>query len=341
MEVKNSYLLSLDNSIALLRSEAKEKQTKNELFNKKVNLELTHILKSYVKISDSKNREIKVWCSQDRISIRYIVDIKNHNSADIEINMARRHDVMDYGNKKKPNAEKHNVNENDIHQIRLSPFGIDVLKNGGSDIEELFEYSTLCHHIAQSFKENGLFFSKVKEFYNELNSQWEYISGLSDRISSLVYERKKILIDQYIKEFTDNKIISEGNIIVIKNKRTEFHTFTAYQLDSVKTKYFSGVRYSVDIKNAWRHMDKGKDSVERYHLSIQDSATNNNDIKKFINDIAEWKYTGEQIDVYTKEDWKIHKEMIHNETSNILSGTDSKHYNDKSEYYGKIKYGKV
>lgn len=345
MNAHETYMNRIDAQLKDAEDIWKQARTKCQNKETAVNSAIKSILIDAVGMDLTKNRDIGVWCGDDRINITYIYDVKQNRDIDIEMWIAKKYDVMGFGEKLKPEAEMNNVKVNDIYQIKFNGIQIDILKNGATDITEMYEYSCLCSYLINQFKNKGHgdfdFFQKLDGFYEELRVLRNRVSDLGTKVFAIREERKKYLIEYYKEEFTKEKYFSDNNVIVVKSKSKDFKNFYAIRINSVKTKYFSAVEFNGEIKHDWLKLGDSKEEKNLFFIEVRQKDRDQLDIKRFIENFAERKYSGDKVLLYTVNEWKDYLDLLAGETENIKNPNAGEHFVEKSKEYEAIYYRKV
>jgi hypothetical protein len=305
------------------------------------NAELSFLLLSNSYVDTTKGRAIVVNCYKEEITIKFIYDVKSNNSCggELSIRFPREYDVK-YNDYYKKNVKKYNISEGDVTFIKFSGYGIDLLENGIQEMDELYEFTSLCMYVAKEFKEDGELFKKIRGIYAELNALTKEIDDIWSKRNALKSEIKAYLLALYEAEFRRDNYISDNNVIIIKSVAKGFATFTATKIVSKKVKYYSSVDYYADIK--YLTIPKGKETpvkLEKYYIELNEKrGSDQNDINQFYRSLAIDKFGGDEILLYTLDEWNVYMEMMESESLNIRNMLDDKHYQAKSKFYEEMYY---
>jgi len=328
------------------QAEAQIEVHKNSLDNKRIKcteyqrnseIEIKNYLINTLKI-DINTRSLKVRCYENDISFTYFFNAKETDSYfQMEIKFVKDYEIGSYTRKNQ--ATLNNLKEGDISGISFPNMCIDLMKYPLTSIDEVLEYASFSKYLIEELKTSGELINLIYKFYEELRKQWKDIGNESTEYYQTQSMVKAYYVGEYIKEFEKDKILdSKNNIIVIKEKEKDFYTLRVYEPVIITKNYYTYNYHSVTLIWDYSKLKNATKEKYLYHLNLKKGSENQKiKPKEFLQSLANNKHLGNDVVVFTREDWEIYQEMLSRETVNILyNETNDEFYNKRSEIYEEL-----
>lgn len=287
------------------------------------------------------NQTIKVRFNRESIVLSYIHDIENHRDNSIELGFASKYDIYGYDNVKKELAIKNRLEIGKIHKIHIA--GVRVNLAEPKDLIEELDYYRMVNFVSCAYQIRSYFIQFVEKQYEELLSIWKEMDDISYESAILDDKRKTYLLAVYEKDFTEMACLKVGNVILIKNKESDFIHFYGYHITRSGPKNYT----TASVKGETQYLTDSLiqknygEGAHRFVFRINVKSGNiSNETKDFYPKLAKAKVNGDKIVVMSFEDFKSLMDLHKSENLGILDNSTNGHYKERSDFYEAINFKK-
>lgn len=310
----------------------KDRQNKHKAYNVFTCSEIENCLIKNVNIDSPRRIVVKCW--EDYLKINHHIGENNCNN--IEIKFARSYDVKYLDKNLKIQSYKNNLKEGDIKNIDFDRIGIDLTRELSFSSDELIEYISLCKFVAENFKSNGEFIQLINNCYIELRNQNKEIEDLLSEIYSVKRDIKAFYVEQYKEEFIKEEFLAKNKVILMKYKQKDFISFLAYKAVSSTSKYYNYIAHIATISYKTEKNIVTNSYEDIYYLRLKEEASNRSTPENMLLQLANSKYDGNQVVLYTLDEWATFQELLKSETENIFADEPDEFYSERSKYYKEL-----
>jgi len=326
LQAAEARIKFLQNSSESIRTQLKDLRKKT----------IQNLLSMFLQnVTIAPERKIAIFIDEQSVTVRYIWNVEKSHSTDMNFRIAKKYDVFEYSEIRNTLATKNNISINSPYAFSFNGSGIDLLNREGErkDFDIVEEHLAISTYLLKEFKYNGLFVQNITESFTEMRVLWDELDNVYSEGRNLNGTISNYNTEQCRAEVLSADYIKEGNVIVVKLKKKEFVHVIAYHILQSKKKTFVHKTTLVEVR-----CDFGRDDKTKFYLNINYRSSDTRRDKSHINSwLTSHKASGDEILIYTEEEWKDYIDLVRTETENITQSNKlEKHYAERSAYYEKI-----